>query len=132
MTNSQWPMTRDRGSACRLRPPNRTMPLRFLGPTLARTAGLDISHWALGIHWLLVIGHWSLPMSHARYFVNGPAHDEGVRRGPGRGGRLCLNSPLPGPLPARSSRGEGGDRPGHVQPPVHVEPPFAIAHTSGP
>src|ERR1051325_9811930 len=39
--------------------------------------------------------------------------------GPGRGGRLCLISPLPGPLPARSSRGEGGDRPGHVQPPVH-------------
>src|ERR1051325_5065632 len=37
----------------------------------------------------------------------------------GRGGRLCLISPLPGPLPARSSRGEGGDRPGHVQPPVH-------------
>src|ERR1051325_4198021 len=37
----------------------------------------------------------------------------------GRGGRLCLISPLPGPLPARSSRGEGGDRHGHVQPPVH-------------
>src|ERR1051325_3021988 len=71
MTNSRWPMTRDRGSACRLRPPDRTMPLRFLGPTLARTAGLDISYWALGIHWLLVIGH--LPLVMHEYLVYGPA-----------------------------------------------------------
>src|ERR1051325_3746260 len=28
------------------------------GPTLASTAGHDISHWSLGIHWVLVIGHW--------------------------------------------------------------------------
>src|ERR1044071_7214807 len=50
------------GAACRSRLPDRTMPLRFLGPTLARTAGHDIRHWALGIHWLLGIGHWSLPI----------------------------------------------------------------------
>ena len=31
----------------------------------------------------------------------------GWRRGPGRGGTHCNSTPLPGPLPARSSRGEG-------------------------
>src|ERR1041385_3436571 len=59
MTNGRWPMTGDRGAACRPRSPDRTMPLRYLCPTPARTAGHGISHWSLGIHWLLVI-HWSL------------------------------------------------------------------------
>src|ERR1041384_5376590 len=74
MTNRQWPMTGDRGAACRPRSPGRTVPLRFLGPALARTAGHDISHWALGIHWSLGIGHWAFIGHWALGMkVNGPA-----------------------------------------------------------
>src|ERR1043166_334183 len=95
----------DRGVACRPRSPDRTMPLRFLGPTLARTAGHNISHWALGIHWLLVFGHWSLPSGHEGCFVNGPDRASivdssppsgtlpGILRAPGR----CAHTNRPPP-----------------------------------
>src|ERR1051325_4938828 len=90
MTNSQWPMTGDRGAACRLRSPDRTMPLRFQGPTLASPAGNDIRHWALGIHWLLGIGHCPLVMHDTlpTALVRGPDLQDLAGRVPSRGDTL--------------------------------------------
>src|ERR1051325_1603914 len=71
MTNSQWPMTGDRGAACQPRSPDRTMPLRFLPLSRGRPVmTLVIGHWAfigdwaLGIGHSLVIGHWALVIAY--------------------------------------------------------------------
>src|SRR2546425_4092385 len=55
----------------------------------------------------------------------------GWRRGLGRGGAFLLVSPLLGPLPTRSSRGEDGELDATLGPCPAADPRPATRHTAG-